>query len=84
MWYPSKSDFIAKLVESTNAELRVTKREVLGKSETEKKLEAVLQQGRKEAYPLQAPVLVSIMAFDVSTLPNRAAYAASVSSSVSG
>jgi len=46
VWYPSKSDFIAKLVESTNAELRVTKREILGKPEPKKKLAAVSQRGQ--------------------------------------
>jgi hypothetical protein len=71
---PSEAYFVAKLVETPNAELRVTNVEVLGKAKT--KYASARKSTKvdvKATYPLQAPVEVSIIALDVSTFPKREA-----------
>ncbi len=74
VWYPRKTDFIAKLVKSTNTQLRITDSKVLGEAET---ILGIRQKGgdkmQRDTYPLQAPVEVSMIAFEVSTFPKRAA-----------
>ena len=71
--YPSKANLITKLVEAANAELRVTNAKILGKSKATKSSAVEWRSKWIKTYPLQAPVEVSMIAFEVSILPKRAA-----------
>ncbi len=74
--YPSKANLVAEMVEGPDALLRVANVGELGKPKAAK----VSVRGAREnkqrmrAYPLQAPVEVSMIALLCSTLPNREAY----------
>jgi hypothetical protein len=82
--YSGETNFIAKLVETTNAKLRITNTKILCEAEARRKLVKTIEGLEGDTYPLQAPVEVSMMALEVSTFPKRAAKAARVSSSVFG
>ena len=70
--YTSKSNLIAKLVEAANAQLGVTDIVIFGKAKSAYKL-VLLVNSCWKTNPLHAPVDVSMIAFEVSTLPKRAA-----------
>lgn len=82
---PCEANFIAKKVEGLDALLGVTDILELGKAESVQiSVSSREAQIAVSTYPLQAPVVVSIIALLCSTSPNREAYFSKSSSSVVG
>ena len=83
-----KANFIFQTMKATNAKFGVSDVVELGKAESAKHRVSLLRRVEGgvlgNTYPLQAPVVLSIMAFEVLTRPNRSAYFLRVSSSVVG
>lgn len=73
--YLSKSNFVAETVEAADAHFGVGDVIELGKAKAEmcQFHQSTKEHGRCRAYPLQAPVAVSMIALEVSTLPKREA-----------